>query len=180
MTLPMSLFTRWLLAAVLSVSVTAGVVSAAPMPTTLLTTLPMTMTMTMNPAAPAQGRPLQKNAAVSGAYVAAVPPVATETAAYLTLTNTGKAPLILTGVSSAAVQSGMLMTAERGPAGRLTMTMVQRFTLKPGQVLTFSPTGAHLMLSGLRRPLTVGQQVPLVLSFAGGTVLKVSAPVKRF
>ena len=61
------------------------------------------------------GRPLQKNAAVSGAYVAAVPPVATETAAYFTLTNTGKGPLSLTGVSSTAARSGMLMTLSAAP-----------------------------------------------------------------
>ena len=60
------------------------------------------------------------------------------------------------------------------------MKMVERFTLKPGQAMTFSPTGAHLMLSGLTRPLTIGQKVALVLSFSDGTVLKVSAPVKRF
>ena len=129
---------------------------------------------------------LTPSAQVSGLYVAAVPPVATETAAYLTLNNTGKTILILTGVSSPAAQMGMLMTMKRmGAAGNAldmtAMTMVTGFTLKPGQSMTFSPTGAHLMLSGLRGPLSrVGQMVPLTLTFKGGAVLRLTAPVKRF
>jgi periplasmic copper chaperone A len=123
---------------------------------------------------------------VSGLYVAAVPSVATESAAYMTLKNTGKAPLILTGVSSPAAKTGMLMTMKRTGAGgnaldMTAMTMVTSFTLKPGQSLTFAPSGAHLMLSGLTKPLSVvGQTVPLTLTFKGGSVLKLSAPVKRF
>ncbi|WP_293911847.1 copper chaperone PCu(A)C [Deinococcus sp.] len=122
---------------------------------------------------------------VSGLYVAAVPSVATESAAYLTLKNTGKTALILTGVSSPAARVGMLMTMKRmgAPGNALDMTamkMVTDFALRPGQSLTFAPSGAHLMLSRLTGPLSVvGQTVPITLNFRGGAVLRLAAPVRR-
>ncbi len=123
---------------------------------------------------------LQLQVEVSGAFVAAAPPVARQTAAYFTLNNTGRDTVTLTGVSSSAAGRSMLMTFGRSQAGLLSMKMVAAFSVKPGQHLSLSPTGAHVMLSDLKRPLQVGEKIELTLHFAGGSTLTVLAPVQRF
>lgn len=118
--------------------------------------------------------------AVTGAFVAAQPPVATDTAAFFTLKNTGKKVLTLTGGSSSAAQSAMLMRFVKLPNGQMSMKMVDKFVVAPGQSLTLTPGGNHLMLMGLKKPLKVGDSVPFTLQFAGGKSLNMTATVKKF
>ncbi|AWN23078.1 copper chaperone PCu(A)C [Deinococcus irradiatisoli] len=164
---------KFLLSLLALLSVQASVTAASEAPATQ-------MKMPMPAAAPATKR--QMHAKLSGAFVAAVPPVAQETAAYFTLNNTGPLTLTLTGVSvsRAVAGSSMLMTFKRDQAGRLGMQMAASFIIKPGQNLTLSPSGAHVMLSALKRPLKIGELIDLKLSFSDGTALSVKAPVQRF
>ncbi len=45
------------------------------------------------------------------------------------------------------------------------MQEIERVHLSAGQVVTFAPGGMHIMLMGLQRPLTVGEDIVLKLSF---------------
>lgn len=139
-----------------------------------------TMPMPAGRAMPAAQTMSPASVSITGAYVAAQPPVATDTAAFFTLKNTGKTVLTLTGGASGASQSAMLMRFVKLPSGQMSMKMVDKFVVAPGQSLTLTPGGNHLMLMGLKKPLKVGDSVPLTLQFAGGQSLNVSAVVKKF
>lgn len=45
------------------------------------------------------------------------------------------------------------------------MQEIERVHLSAGQVVTFAPGGMHIMLMGLQRPLKVGEDIVLKLSF---------------
>lgn len=122
----------------------------------------------------------QAAASVSGAYVAAQPPTAADTAAFFVLKNTGKKPLVLTGGSSLGAGSAMLMRFVKLSNGQTAMKMVDSFSVAPGQSLTLTPGGNHLMLMGLKKPLKVGESLDLKLHFADGSMLNLMAPIKKF
>ncbi|WP_420596807.1 copper chaperone PCu(A)C [Deinococcus sp.] len=124
--------------------------------------------------------PMTPNVQISDVYVAAAPPVARETSAYFTLKNLGDAPLTLTGLKSNVAKTTKLMVYEKDASGLTGMRTLTEFTVKPGQSLTLSPVGGHLMLSDLLRPVKVGEKLPLILEFKSGASLRVVAPVKRF
>ncbi len=139
--------------------------------------MPMPMT---KPPQKMQVEPTPVGVSITGAFVAAQPPVATDTALFLTLKNTSKAPLTLVGGTSPLAAEAMLMKFVKLPNGQTSMKMVDNFVLAAGQSLTLSPGGKHLMLMGLKAPLKIGQMVPVSLQFAGGGVLHINAVVKKF
>ena len=99
-----------------------------------------------------------------GAWIRATAPGATTAAGYLTLTNHGLSDRLLGGRTGAA---GDLQVHEMSMAGG-----VMRMRPIPGglaigasQTVRLAPGGNHLMLIGLKHPLTAGQHVKVVLRF---------------
>jgi copper(I)-binding protein len=45
------------------------------------------------------------------------------------------------------------------------MRRLQILTIAPGATATFAPGGLHLMLESLRKPVKIGDRVPVVLTF---------------
>jgi copper(I)-binding protein len=98
-------------------------------------------------------------------------------AAYLTLRNVSSNAVTVTGVQSAAAAHAMIHeTSTQG--GQSRMRAHAQLVIAPGQTIKLEPGGLHVMLHGLSQPLAVGQSVPLVLSFAGGNSLQVTAAVR--
>jgi len=62
--------------------------------------------------------------------------------------------------------------------GQSRMRPFTSLALAPGASIAFAPGGRHIMLHGLAHPLQVGERVPLVLEFSGGTRLHVLALVR--
>ncbi len=111
-----------------------------------------------------------------GAWVRATPG-ADVAAAYLTLRNTSAKPIVVTGVHSPLAAHAMIHeTSLEG--GQSRMRAREQVVLAPGQTLKFEPGGLHIMLSGLKQPLTMSLGVPLVIELAGGTAIQVTAPVR--
>ncbi|GBF05669.1 copper(I)-binding protein, DUF461 [Deinococcus aerius] len=129
------------------------------------------------PAPQTSARPLPLTAI--GATVVAVPPGATETSAFLTLRNTGRAPVVLTGVRTPLARHAMLMTTRRDAQGLTGMSAVNTLTVPAGGTLKLGPDGDHLMLMDLARVPRVGEKVPLTLSTRDGRSLTVSAVVRK-
>lgn len=117
--------------------------------------------------------------AVKDVVVVAVPPGATETSAFLTLRNTGRTPVVLTGAGSAVAAHTMLMRTRRDTQGRTGMVTVKTLTVPAGGTLTLKPSGDHLMLMDLKRPLKVGETLTLTLTARGGGRLAVKAVVRK-
>ncbi|MFB9992797.1 copper chaperone PCu(A)C [Deinococcus oregonensis] len=113
------------------------------------------------------------------ATIVAVPPGITETSVFMTLRNTGSRPVVLSGVTSSVAAHSMLMVTRRDAQGRTGMSETRTLTVPAGRTLTLGATGDHLMLMGLRRPLKVGERLPLTLRASDGRSLKVVAVVRK-
>lgn len=86
---------------------------------------------------------------------------------YMTVRNTGAAPLTLKAVESpVATRTEMHRTSMRN--GVMSMRPEPSVVIAPGQSATFGPSGLHVMLIGLKQPLKVGTRFPATLVFASG------------
>ncbi len=111
------------------------------------------------------------------AWVRALPPTQSNTAAYLTLHNRGDSTLRITGVSaSGAGRAEIHVTREVD--GLLRMEQLQELSVAPGERVQLEPGGIHLMLLDLERMPAEGERVTLCLQ-AGSEEACTEAPVRR-
>jgi copper(I)-binding protein len=96
---------------------------------------------------------------------------------YLSLTNTTPKPVIVIGVQSPMAAHAMVHESSVSN-GQSQMRMKEKVVIAPGKTVAFAPGGTHVMLSGLKGGVTVGQNVPLVLLLADGSKVAVAAVVK--
>ena len=95
--------------------------------------------------------------------------------AYLTITNRGKAADVLVAASTpAAAQVEIHQTTMSDGMAR--MRPVQEVAIAPGRTVKIEPGGIHLMLVGLKQPLSPLDTVPLTLRFrdAGEITIQLS------
>ena len=98
-------------------------------------------------------------------------------AVYLVLRNTSVQPVIVIGVRSPAATHVMIHeTSMSGSQSR--MRMKDKLIIAPGQTLAFEPGGLHVMLSGMKKSVLIGQTVPLVFLLANGGQVSVAAVVR--
>ena len=117
----------------------------------------------------------------TGGWVEAVAPGVTETSVFMTLKNPGKAPVRVTGGSTAVADMVMPMntvTSGSGTARMSGMTDTSALTVPVRGSLVLKPDGDHLMLTGLKRPLKPGETLSLTLKTSAGPVT-VRLPVKK-
>ena len=127
--------------------------------------------------APSSSAAADSNLVVAGAWIRQPPPGADVAAVYLSLENVGTAAVKLTGVECTLASMAMMHeTVESG--GQSQMRALTSVSLAPGASIAFSPGGRHIMLHGLTHPLQVGERVPIVLLFASGIRLHVTALVR--
>jgi len=110
-------------------------------------------------------------------WIAAVPETSTATAAFMTLTNTGKTPLQIVGGKTAIAETvePMSGTQTDGMAG---MKSVPSIEVPPGGKVVLKPGGDHLMLMGLKAHPAAGDRIALVLQISpGGQKLPIEAVV---
>jgi copper(I)-binding protein len=98
-------------------------------------------------------------------------------AVYLSLSNTTLKPIIVIGVQSPLATHAMVHESSV-TNGQSQMRMKETIVIAPGKTVSFAPGGTHVMLSGLKGGITVGQTVPLVLLLADGSKVAVAAVVK--
>lgn len=98
-------------------------------------------------------------------------------AGYLTLANHGAREERLISASSPFAASVTLHKSAR--VGQvMTMRAVAFIGVPAHASATLSPGGYHLMLEHVRRPLRVGDRVPLILRFAGGSSVPATLAVR--
>jgi hypothetical protein len=110
-------------------------------------------------------------------YARPTPPGARTGGVYFTVRNNGGTPDQLVKVASPAAQSVELhsMTME---GNLMKMRPLKALDIPPGRSVTLGANGYHVMLVGLARPLAVGDQVPLTLTFAKAGPAQVFAYVE--
>jgi copper(I)-binding protein len=115
---------------------------------------------------------------VRGAWIRATPNGATTAAGYLSAANSAKSDDRLMGGTSPAARElaphhmsivGGVMRMSRATAG---------LPVPAGGTLTLAPSGDHLMLIGLTRPLKTGDHVRAVLTFANAGKVAVDFQVR--
>ncbi|HXY75349.1 MAG TPA: copper chaperone PCu(A)C [Steroidobacteraceae bacterium] len=114
--------------------------------------------------------------AVLDAWIRAVPGTDVA-AAYLTLRNNGREPLVIVGVRSPIAPHAMIHETQT-LNGQSTMRPRETLRIAPGETVTFAPGGLHVMLEPLAHPLTVGEEVPLVILLEGGASVEAKARVR--
>jgi len=86
-------------------------------------------------------------------------------AGYMDFANTGPATLVLSGATSPEFRDIQIhRSLDRG--GMEEMRRVPGLHIWPGQTARLAPGGYHLMLMGRRKPLQVGDRVPVTLVFS--------------
>lgn len=100
------------------------------------------------------------------------------TAVYFTLANDAVSSDTLTGVSSPdAAVTEMHVSTQRD--GMMHMSPVTALPVPAMDSVSFRPLGAHVMLTGVVRPLTDGDSVTAILSFVSGATVTVRAGVRK-
>jgi len=112
------------------------------------------------------------------AWVRAMPPSQSTTAAYVTVHNTGSAPLLVTG-ATAALAGRVELHANRHVDGMVRMERVAQLRIEPGERVALSPGGLHLMLLDLERMPEPGETVRLCLQFDAAPEACAAAAVRR-
>jgi len=96
---------------------------------------------------------------------------------YLTITNTGTTPDRLIG-GSTAVSKGFEIHEMTMDKDVMKMRMMPNgLEIKPGETVTFKPSGYHLMFTGLKSQLTKGEHVDATLKFEKAGEVKVQFDV---
>ena len=117
-----------------------------------------------------------KDICVSDAWVRATPPGADSAAVYFTVLNKGRTADTLVSASSSITASAMVHRSVV-TGGVANMEMAGPLELNPGAHLSFAPIGYHLMLDGLKQPVSEGKAISVTLDFAKAGKLTFPVPV---
>jgi copper(I)-binding protein len=100
------------------------------------------------------------------------------TALYFTLENRDSLADTVNGVSAGVAETASLHVSMQH-SGMMHMTPVRALPLPARDSVSFRPLGAHVMLTGLKRPLADGDTVYVTLQFTSGDTVAVSAHVRK-
>jgi len=118
----------------------------------------------------------QPHIVVENAWVRAVPPVSTMSAAFLRIRNTGDESDHLVGVRSSVSRAAEIHTTVIEDS-MMKMRRLKEVEIPPGKTVEFRPMGKHIMLIDLKRALKEGERVRLTLIFRKSG--EISAEVRR-
>ena len=114
---------------------------------------------------------------VSDAYIRGLPPGQTVTAAFMTLNNGLSQECRLIGAGS-SVASSAEIHAHTHQNGTMSMRPVSEVVVPAGKSISFEPGGYHLMLFGLKKSLSDGEEHRVTLLFEGCPEVTVTLPVR--
>ncbi|MDZ7752852.1 MAG: copper chaperone PCu(A)C [Gammaproteobacteria bacterium] len=115
---------------------------------------------------------------VTEAYIFELPPVQKNSAAYFTLVNPGANDRALVGARTPVARKAELHT-HINDDGVMRMRQVDRIDVPAGGTTRLQPGGLHMMLFGLTRGLTAGDEVEIELRFDDGSTTDVVATVRK-
>ncbi len=120
----------------------------------------------------------QPRIVVEDAWVRAVPPVSTMSAAFFRIRNTGDERDYLVGVRSGVAETAEIHTTVMEDS-MMKMRRLNEVEIPPGKTVEFRPMGKHIMLIDLKKPLREGERVKLTLIFRKSGEISVTAEVRR-
>ena len=105
-----------------------------------------------------------------------VPSKIAASAALHETTTSGSTGTTMAGMGTASADGAMSTTT--GMAGMTGMQTVDSVDIPAGGTVNFEPGGFHVMLTGLAKPLVLGQQFDITLDFEKAGAVKVTVLVK--
>jgi copper(I)-binding protein len=115
---------------------------------------------------------------IEGAFARAIPPGQTNSAAFMSLTNQGDSDHSLAGAES-DVSKVVELHTHLMEEGMMKMRRVEKVDLPAGEAVKLEPGGLHVMLIGLERHLSPGEDVEITLIFEDGSHSTLTVPVKK-
>ena len=98
-------------------------------------------------------------------------------AAYLTIVNGGSQADRLIAAETPAAKRAELHTHVMKD-GVMKMRQLEAVEVAPGEPTVFQPGGLHVMLMGLKAPLTEGESFPLTLTFEKAGTLEITVKIE--
>ncbi|MGP4844765.1 copper chaperone PCu(A)C [Marinobacter sp. 1Y8] len=115
---------------------------------------------------------------VSHSWARPTPPVKpVHGAAYLTLTNTSDEAMVLTGVTTPVTDNASIHETQKVDGSLRMEKLSGGLDIEPGQTVTFTPGGYHIMLMNMPEPLVEGAAFPITLEFKGGSAVQADVQV---
>lgn len=114
---------------------------------------------------------------VEDAYIRAMPPGRTATAAYLSVTNNHDKACSIVG-GSTVIASKLEIHQQLHSEGMMKMRPVAAVTVAPGETLLLQPGGFHLMLLGVDAKLVPGETHGMSLQTEGCGAIAITAEVR--
>jgi len=118
-----------------------------------------------------------KGIIVSNAWVQAMPPSQTTSAAYLTITNNSLKEIVLVSATS-EVAGAVEIHQMSDRNGMMKMAMAAQLPIPAQGKVSLQPGGFHIMLINLKRAVNNGDIVPITLHFQDGSSIVVNARAK--
>ena len=116
---------------------------------------------------------------VNDAWIRGVPPSAKTTAAFMTIENTGSEDMILISAACEVTEIVQIHTMEQ--VGEvMKMKELSNLRVPANGQTSLAPKGYHIMMIGLRRPISEGEVIPLSLNFSDGSIVNVDAVVRKW
>jgi periplasmic copper chaperone A len=114
---------------------------------------------------------------VADAWLRKPPPGLDTAAVYFTVQNASKDAMEIVGVKTPLAAHAMIHETST-VGGQSRMRMRDTVPVPAGARVKFAPEGLHVMLSGLSKPLEVGDKVPLTLELGRNEALEIVAVVR--
>lgn len=111
---------------------------------------------------------VQADLVVEQGYVRGLPPGQANTAAFMTLINTGEKYVEIIAVGADVADKAELHTSSEQD-GMVHMEKLDGLGIEAGQSVSLKPGSHHLMLLGLYNPLAEGDNVKLRFSLSDGS-----------
>ncbi len=99
-------------------------------------------------------------------------------ALYVTITNTGTVTDRLIAVNTPVADKAEPHESKMNN-GVMEMRPLGPVSIAPGKTFTFAPNADHIMLTGLKAPLKLGDQVPVTLTFEHAGAVQTTASVAK-
>lgn len=97
--------------------------------------------------------------------------------AYMTLRNTGREAVTVTGMATPIAMMPELHRTATNDQGVSTMAPAGDITIAAGGAVALEPGGLHAMLMQLQTPMTKGETFPLTFTFSDGSEVTVEVPI---
>lgn len=113
---------------------------------------------------------------VEHAYIRGLIPGSTVTSSYMVIENKGQKTVTLLGASS-KISPRIEIHQHSMSDGMMRMRQLDSIDIKTNQRIVLQPSGLHLMLFDVKRPLQAQQKIELTLNFLNQSPVTILVPI---